>query len=143
LAKNIEDLKNAKAKVDSASSGRKGPGLAKPGHKRVTLDCTLLATKMAEISKAESGSDDLSTKASELATATIECTDKTVLTSISKELEEKSDEAQEALDSVNALLTTLGEDPVTSSGTPSPSPPSPSTSTAATGKRKRNYKMFA
>merc|ERR1719323_1572009 len=92
LAKNIEDLKNAKAKVDSASSGRKGPGLAKPGHKRVTLDCTLLATKMAEISKAESGSDDLSTKASELATATIECTDKTVLTSISKELEEKSDE---------------------------------------------------
>ena len=92
------------------------------------------------VSKAESGSDDLSTKASELASATISCTDATVLTSISKQLEDKSDEAQEALDSVNALLGTLGEDPVTP-GTPSP--PSPSTSTAAAGRRKRNYKIFA
>ena len=44
LAKNIADLKSAKTKVDSASSGRK----KSKRQSGTTLDCTALEAKMAE-----------------------------------------------------------------------------------------------
>merc|ERR1719348_2754297 len=126
LAKNIEDLSRAKAKVQSAQSRRRKSRIRRQAG--TELDCDALEAKVAEINNATEGSDELSEKSTELAEATITCDDTTVLESIEEQLAAKEEAAREALEAINKLLVELGEETVDAgSSSGSGSPPSVST----------------